>query len=102
MRLYLDCEWNGPDGQLLSLALVSDDGEEFYEVLPLCETPHPWVALHVLPALRREPVGAETFRARLKDYLWKYERLDVIADYPEDLTRFLRTLQICPNDMIYK
>ncbi len=33
MRYYIDTEFNGTGGQLLSLALVREDGLSFYEVL---------------------------------------------------------------------
>jgi hypothetical protein len=40
---YLDCEFNGYKGDLISLALVIDDNNYFYEVLG-CPNPVPWVA----------------------------------------------------------
>jgi hypothetical protein len=33
MNLFIDCEFGG---KLISMAIVSEDGKEFYEVLP-CE-----------------------------------------------------------------
>ena len=33
MKLYIDCEFNGFKGHLMSMALVAEDGSEFYEVL---------------------------------------------------------------------
>ena len=40
MRYFLDCEFDGFGGPLISLALVPEDGsEEFYAVL---DTPRPW------------------------------------------------------------
>lgn len=35
MNIFIDCEFNGFGGQLMSMALVAEDGREFYEVLPL-------------------------------------------------------------------
>ena len=34
MRLFIDCEWNSYKGELLSFALVSEDGQAFYMLLP--------------------------------------------------------------------
>lgn len=51
MNLYIDCEFNGFGGQLISMALVAEDGTEFYEVVPLLEEVTPWVAEHVMPVL---------------------------------------------------
>ena len=33
MRIFIDCEWNGYRGELISVALCSDGGHEFYETL---------------------------------------------------------------------
>lgn len=44
MRLYLDTEFNGFGGSLISAALVSTGGHEWYEVLP-CSHPNAWVKL---------------------------------------------------------
>ncbi len=37
MNLFLDCEFNGFGGELISMALVDEHGLFFYEVL---ECPH--------------------------------------------------------------
>lgn len=52
MRLFIDGEWNSFGGDLISLALVAEDGREWYEVLD-CVDPHPWVAENVIPKLGR-------------------------------------------------
>ena len=35
MNIYIDCEFNGFGGKLISMALCADDGREFYEVVSL-------------------------------------------------------------------
>ena len=35
MKLFLDCEFNGFGGELISMALVDENERYFYEVLPL-------------------------------------------------------------------
>lgn len=35
MKLFIDCEFNEFGGDLLSMAIVSENGDEFYEVLNL-------------------------------------------------------------------
>ena len=41
MRYFLDCEYNGFGGELISLALVPEHGDhEFYAVLELPEAVH--------------------------------------------------------------
>ena len=58
MRYYLDCEYNGFGGDLISLALVPEDGgEEFYAVLAWTGPPNDWVARNVIPYLNHVPEG---------------------------------------------
>ena len=81
-RLYLDTEFNGFGGQLISLALASPTGDNFYEAVPLprAEILHPWVAEHVVPFIHREPISWHLFRSRLASYLRKHNDADVYAD----------------------
>lgn len=97
--LFLDTEFNGHRGQLISLALVSDfDDREFYGVLPLPADVHPWVAKHVVPYLGREPEDEATFRARLSVFLRRYKGCTVVADWPEDFVHLL-TMITMPDGM---
>jgi hypothetical protein len=58
MRYFLDTEFNGFGGDLISLALVPEYGDrEYYAVLPLPEELHPWVARNVVPYLSSVPPG---------------------------------------------
>jgi hypothetical protein len=91
--LYLDTEFNGHGGQLISLALVTEkqDGPEFYGVLPLPKQVHPWVAEHVIPKLEREPEDMELFRFRLFTFLQR--RNDhIMADWPADHMHLLNCM----------
>ena len=49
LRYFLDTEYNGWGGALLSLALVADSGEELYVVLDHEGPLEPWVERHVVP-----------------------------------------------------
>ena len=55
MRYFLDTEYNGTGGELISLALVPDDGEELYLTLAVTEPLHQWVERHVVPYLDSVP-----------------------------------------------
>jgi len=70
MRYFLDAEFNGFGGQLISLALVPEDPEAvpFYEALP-CAEPKPWVANHVLPVLQTRPISRPEMITKLAAYL---------------------------------
>ena len=61
MRYFLDTEFNGFGGVLISVALVPEhaDDEEFYVSLPLPDDVEPWVAQHVVPYLRHVPPGID-------------------------------------------
>jgi len=86
VRYFLDAEFNGFGGQLISLALVPEDPEAapFYEALP-CPEPEPWVAEHVLPVLQTQPISRHEMVAKLAAYLRGDEAPVVIADWPEDI-----------------
>lgn len=93
MNIYIDCEFNEFQGALISMALVSQDGREFYQVLP-CANPGPWVAEHVMPLLGAKPVQPEEFWLNLERYLGQFARVHIIADWPEDIAHFCQSL-IC-------
>jgi hypothetical protein len=108
MRYFLDTEYNGFGGQLLSLALVPEDGsEEFYVALE-CEAPvDPWVERHVLPFLDMVPEGLQGPRLSrraaaeaLAAWLEHDEAPDIVADWPEDLAQFAMLLVTGPGMMV--
>jgi hypothetical protein len=86
MRYFLDVEFNGFGGQLISLALVPEDKKAapFYQALH-CAEPKPWVASHVLPVLRTRPISRSEMIAKLTAYLDGDPEPVVIADWPEDI-----------------
>jgi hypothetical protein len=107
MRYYLDTEFNGFGGALISLALVPEFGdEEFYVSLPLPEDLHPWVAQHVIPYLRFVPpaVDYELSREHASRHLEAYLANDpdplIIADWPDDLAHFCQLLLTGPGQII--
>lgn len=85
MHLYLDCEWAGPQGtQLVSLALVSQDGQHrFYaERDPLPSTPSTCVGEVVYPLLDRGSTALSDpeFTAALRLFLAQFDDPLVLAD----------------------
>jgi len=86
MRYFLDAEFNGFGGDLISLALVPEDqgAAPFYAALP-CAAPVPWVVQHVLPVLRTQPISRAEMSAKLAAYLAQDEEPVVIGDWPEDI-----------------
>ena len=93
MRYYLDAEFNGFGGDLISIALVpeADDLPPFYEAVQCCD-PTPWVAAHVLPALATEPVAYTAMQDAFADYLAADPHPVLVADWPEDIAHAARLL----------
>lgn len=98
MRYFLDVEYNGFGGDLISLALVPEEesAAPFYEALA-CDTPTPWVAEHVLPMLRTVPITRALMAARFADYLGDDEDPVLIADWPEDISHAAMLMVVAPG-----
>lgn len=107
MRYFLDTEFNGTGGALLSLALVPDDGEELYLTLTTSDPLVAWVERHVLPYLDTVPEQLSCPRLPARDaahalerYLIHDPKVVIIADWPEDIAQFCKLLIIGEGDMV--
>ncbi len=107
MRYFLDTEFNGFGGALLSLALVPEDGEEFYITLECADSIVPWVERNVMPFLDHVPVGLVSPRMKRAEaamavsaYLAADPEPELVADWPEDLTQFCSLLMTGPGQMV--
>lgn len=103
MNIFIDCEFNGPGGSLLSMALVSADERSFYRELPLPlkEPLNGWVKDNVIPLLgRSETVDYPTFQAQLEEWLSQFETVHLIADWPDDVKYFCEVLITSPGERI--
>ncbi len=109
MRYFLDTEFNGFGGDLISLALVPEFGDQdFYVSLPLpdADAIHPWVAQNVIPYLRFVPQGVDHQLNRvdaarhLEAYLAHDRDPLIIADWPDDLAHFCALLVTGQAEMI--
>ena len=107
MRYFLDTEFNGFGGALLSLALVPEDGEEFYATLQSEVAPLPWVEQNVVPFLDHVPVGLVSPRLSRRDaaialshYLAIDPEPEILADWPEDISQFCDLLMTGPGEMV--
>ena len=108
MRYFLDTEYNGFGGALLSLALVPDDGgEEFYVTLVVEDPIEPWVERHVVPFLDMVPEGLKGPRLpraaaaeALAAWLAHDPAPEIVADWPEDLAQIAMLLIVGPGKML--
>lgn len=94
--LYLDTEWADPGGrQLISLAIVADEGEEFYaERADLPANATMFVEHEVYPLLDR---GAAVlvdldFAVALRRFIGRFDAPEIVYDFPNDLALLIVAL----------
>jgi hypothetical protein len=115
VRYYLDTEFDGLGGELMSLALVPGDSSipSFYRVVhgPWVQgCRDEWVTKNVLPFLYRHggvdaPVDRETAARDLSRYLSTQMHQTgktpvIIADWPTDFSQLLDLFIIGPGQMV--
>jgi hypothetical protein len=107
VRYFLDTEYNGWGGALLSLALVPEDGEELYLTLDWDGPLDEWVERNVLPYLDSVPenlVSPRLGHADAADAIAHYLAGDrepvIIADWPEDISKLCMLLLTGPGAMV--
>lgn len=91
MRIAVDCEFNGFGGQLISMALVAEDGREWYGVLPQPDIIETWVNENVYPVLNQEPIERREFRQQFRSFLEQFDDIIIFADWYTDLVHFFET-----------
>lgn len=99
MRLFLDTEFNGFGGKLISLALVPEDSSkrEFYRELEMHDQLEPWVKENVVPHLILVPCSHHEFQQALAQYLREAGDCTIIADWPDDIRYFCESLITGPG-----
>lgn len=96
MKLWIDTEYNEFQGALISLALVAEDGSEWYGAR-FCDNPLPWVKEHVMPYLGQEPEHDHLLRASLTEFLCGFDSVHIIADWPTDIAHLCNFLEHAPG-----
>ena len=99
MNIWIDCEFNEFGGDLISMALVADDGQEFYEVLELenDEKYGSWVFANVVPWLNKDPIAKTWFHTKLWSFINQWDEVHIIADWPDDIKYFCMSLITGPG-----
>ena len=107
MRYFLDTEYNGWGGALLSLALVPEEGEELYLTLDWDGSLEEWVERNVVPYLDMVPdhlvaprLSREDAARALAHYLAGDNEPLIIADWPEDIALLNALLLTGPGTMV--
>jgi len=106
VRYFLDTEYNGWGGALLSLALVPEDGEELYLTLDWDGALEPWVERNVVPYLDTVPdslvsprMSRDDAARSLAHYLAGDAEPLIVADWPEDIAQINALLVTGPGIM---
>lgn len=101
MRYFLDAEFNGFGGELVSIALVPADASAppFYAILP-CSAPQPWVTQHILPVLGKQAISRCAAVALLAAYLAADPQPVITADWPEDIAHLALLMLPAPGHRI--
>lgn len=111
MRYYLDTEFNDFGGELISLALVREDGESLYYVYPEPKDGYkPWVKENVVPILWSIPspmpgMAYKLDRGAAPSYIAAFLREDpgpivIVTDWPDDIKYFCQEVITGPGMMI--
>lgn len=111
MKYFLDCEFNGYRGALMSLALVRDDGAELYLVNHMFSTGRypdfidPWVKDNVIPILECPGVRPHAHRigawgGLISTFMQGDPLPTIIADWPDDIRYFCECLITGPGEMV--
>jgi len=120
VRYFLDTEFNGFSGALISLALVPEDGgDEFYASIAIDDPVEAWVERHVMPfidmvpdPLKSPPLPREQAAKALGAWLIREHelqamsshpakaQLEILADWPEDIAHFCMLLLPGPAQII--
>jgi hypothetical protein len=104
MRYYLDAEFNEFGGELISLALVCENGLELY-LATACIAPGEWVAQNVIPIIKCEGatplrIEPDQFGAAVAWFLQQDNDPIIVADWPDDIRYFCQALISGPGEMV--
>jgi hypothetical protein len=109
MKIFLDTEFNGFKGDLISIGMVAEDGCIFYGVRNETKAMNidPWVSENVMPFLDKHPLdniilweGDDTIQSRLQWYLLQYKNIEIVVDWPEDIQHLCKLMITGAGTMI--
>ena len=100
---YIDCEFDGHDGPLLSVAMVRGDGISMH-VQTFERASDPWVIANVMPAMNAHKGATWSGRVDLplvggmmRQFIGDCQNPTIIADSPVDIGRFCRAISTGPD-----
>lgn len=95
---YIDCEFDGHNGPLISIAMVRQDGRGLHVEVADVAVQDPWVLSNVVPILgahRAEiscRVRPNEVGRQLRFFIGDCQNPTIIADSPVDIGRFCRAI----------
>lgn len=113
MKYFLDTEFNGFGGELISLALVREDLESLYIVYNRPKNIEPWVAENVIPILwmgidpvyqgkpvfRYDNIGKAVGASIIAAFLTEDDNPIIITDWPDDVKYLCEAIITSPGTM---
>lgn len=110
MRVWLDTEFNGFQGDLISIGMIAEDGQFLYAVRNATQQMDidPWVQENVIPFMGKAPHSDyivlwehdTSIKQRLEQFLMKYEDVNIIVDWPDDIQHLCKFMITGPGLMI--
>ncbi len=94
---YIDSEFDGHNGPLLSIAMVREDGRSIH-VATWADAQDHWVKANVVPILDSHradihgTTGADSVGKMLRGFIGDCQNPTIIADSPVDIARFCRAI----------
>jgi hypothetical protein len=101
-RFYIDCEFDGHNGPLLSIAIVRGDGESLH-IETTDPARDPWVVENVMPVMGRHKaqaslqVSGTMVGRKLAAFIGNDAEPIIIADSPVDIARFCDAISTAPG-----
>lgn len=113
MHFFLDCEFDGFGGKLLSLALAPRDraSDSLYLLASdASDVQDEWVRQNVVPFYKTElpqpaqffEIGRAAFGPAISSYLSEFSggMPHIVVDWPDDLRYFCESLIVSPGQMV--
>lgn len=97
-RFYIDCEFDGHGGPLLSFAIVAEDGRGMHYRVRDVSPCDPWVVENVMPLMGQHEateghVGVlNSVGWALREFIGANESPIIVADSPVDISRFCQAI----------
>ena len=96
-RYFIDCEFDGHNGPLLSIALVSETGESVHIETDV-QASDPWVLANVIPLMGKHDatnctrVSLNAVGGIIREFLGDAQAPCIVADSPVDIARFCQAI----------